>query len=144
MTAYALTALAALGAMVAGGPPQRVTVLAGDAARSVMRQCSRPTPPPGQGSFRPTPAQIAMLDRAAAARIRQADIVRRYAVEVVGTVRAGRHLVYGTYYPITMQDGVKEAPSTPTVVCDGGPRYFGVEVDAATGALTHYAANGPR
>jgi len=143
MIAYALAALTA----VAGantGPPQRTTMLTGKAAAEVMKQCSRSVPARGQGLFRPTAAQIAMLDHAAAARSGKADIGRTYAVEVVGTVRGGRRFVYGNYYPISLQDGVKFAPSTPTVVCDGGPQFFGIEVDAATGRLTHAAFNGPR
>lgn len=69
-------------------------------------------------------------------------IRRNYAVEVIGMVHLGRRFVYGSYYPLAMQDGIKEAPAGPTIVCDGGPTFFGVEIDAATGRTTHIAFNG--
>lgn len=71
-----------------------------------------------------------------------ASIRRNYAVEIVGVVRSGRRFVYGNYYPLIMQDGIKHALPGATVVCDGGRRFFGVEIDASSGHLTHMAFNG--
>lgn len=131
-------------------PPARTTILSGQSASDVLRQCSRPAPSRGSGFFRPDDRQIVALDRtaSAASRRRLSDardlqsIRRNYAVEVIGIVRAGHRFVYGNYYPLMMQDGMKDAPVGATVVCDGGPRLFGVEIDASTGRLTHIAFNG--
>jgi hypothetical protein len=143
--------MAVSGTPAAAELPMRTTVLSGKDRAAVLRQCSRSTPDAGSGWFKPSAAQIAALDRAAAARydgrgrvlrVRGAgDLARRFAVEVVGIVRGGRAYVYGNYYRLDMQEGQKEA-YVPTVVCDGGPSFFGVEIDAATGKVTHYATNG--
>lgn len=149
-------AIAAVAACVAAGtatagPPMRTTVLSGKAAREVLRQCSRPTPEAGTAFFRPMPTQIDRLDRAvvssrngrlpAGARTLR-GLRSGYAVEVVGIVRSGRRFVYGSYYPLSMQEGLKSASTSPTIVCDGGSRFFGAEIDAGTGRLVHIAFNG--
>ena len=131
--------------------PTRTTILSGKAAREVLRQCSRPTPEAGTAFFRPVPTQIDTLDRAvitsrngqlpAGARTLR-GLRSGYAVEVVGIVRSGRRFVYGSYYPLSMQEGIKSASKSPTIVCDGGSRFFGAEIDAATGRLVHIAFNG--
>jgi len=133
------------------GPPTRTTVLSGKAAREVLRQCSRPTPEAGTAFFRPVATQIDRLDRAVvSSRNARLPVGARtlrgmrsgYAVEVVGIVRSGRRFVYGSYYPLSMQEGLKSASTSPTIVCDGGSRFFGAEIDAATGRLVHIAFNG--
>jgi len=133
-------------------PPARATVLTGTAARDVLHQCSRSTPEAGTSFFAPAPVEIDRLDRAvSSSRVRRlppgAGTLRTlkttYAVEVVGIVRSGQRFVYGNYYPLSMQDGVKSAPGTATAVCDGGPRFFGAEIDAVSGHITHMDFNGP-
>jgi hypothetical protein len=147
----ALAAILPVPAAASAGPPTRTTVLSGRAARDVLRQCSRPAPAAGTSFFRPGRAEIDSLDRAVSSS-RSASLAvgarslsglrSGYAVEVVGIVRSGRRFVYGNYYPLQMQDGVKSAPSSPTVVCDGGSRFFGAEIDAGSGRLVHIAFNG--
>lgn len=144
-------AITVFAAPAAAERPMRTTVLTGKDRAAVLKQCSRATPAAGSGWFAPTPAQIAALDRAAAVRFDgrgrvprakdARDLARRFAVEVVGIVRGGRRYVYGNYYRLDMQEGQKDA-YVPTVVCDGGPSFFGVEIDTVTGEVTHYATNG--
>lgn len=135
--------------------PQRVTVFTGSAAPEMLRQCSRGAPKAGTGWFRPSVAEISRLDRATVVELAKpgaprdrakidglASLRRGYAVEVVGIVRDGRRYVYGSYLPMMFQEGVKEAATHPTIVCDGGPTLFGVEIDARTGRVTHVAFNG--
>lgn len=118
----------------------------------VGQQCSRSAPKPGNSWFRPSRDEVSRLDRATTVRmardraVRIADeaaLKRDYAVELTGIVRDGRRYVYGSYMPITFQDGVKHASKEPTMVCDGGPSLFGVEIDAETGRITHFDRNGP-
>ena len=150
-TASAMMALALWVAPADAAKPERVTILKGDERQSVLRQCSRPTPGPGEGWFEPTRSQITTLDtlvgrRVAAARggakpLGMDGIVGTYAVEAVGIVRGGRRHVYGNYYPLRMQEGVKNH-DVPTIICDGGANFIGAEMDVTTGRLTHYATNG--
>jgi hypothetical protein len=49
--------------------PQRAIVLTGKAMTDVLKQCSRTAPIRGEGWFKPTPAQINMLDRQTATRL---------------------------------------------------------------------------
>lgn len=151
------TCIAAMAAIIAmTGPasaakPQRATVLTGKAMSEVLKQCSRAAPLKGEGWFKPTTAQIATLDRLAATKLTGrtgvpkirtgAELTRRYAVEVVGIVRGGRRFVYGNYYPLSMQEGMKDAP-VPMVVCDGGASFFGIEMDATRGVVTQFDTNG--
>lgn len=153
--ALALTLAIASATITHASAPQRVTIFTGKAASKMLEQCSRGTPQKGSGWFRPTRQQIDALDRATARdlakltwprdRVKVSNVAtlrREYAVEVVGIVRDGQRFVYGNYFPLTFYDGVKEAATSPTIVCDGGPRLFGVEIDARTGSLTHIAFNG--
>jgi len=131
--------------------PRRVTILTGTAAAEALQQCSRPSPLKGTGRFKPTAAQIAMLDRAATIAPRRgrgtglrtvAQVRRKYAVEVVGIVRGRERTVYGNYYPLSLQEGQKTASPHATVVCDGGRTFFGIEIDATTGRTLSMEFNG--
>lgn len=147
----AMTAIMAMTASASAARPQRAVTLTGKAMTEVLKQCSRVAPIKGEAWFKPTAAQIATLDRLAAAKLNghggitkvggAAELKRRYAVEVVGIVRGGRRFVYGNYYPLSMQEGMKDAP-VPMVVCDGGASFFGIEMDAARGVVTQFDTNG--
>lgn len=156
MTKYSIAVATAAAAFCIATPtsakqPSRVAVLTGKMAQQVLHQCSRSTPSAGVPLFTPKRSHVEALDRAvASSRDRRlpkdartvADLRRSYAIEVVGISRSGRRFVYGNYYPLVLQEGMKEAPTTPTIVCDGGASFFGAEIDAATGHLTHLAFNG--
>ncbi|MET0361951.1 MAG: hypothetical protein ABW048_09405, partial [Sphingobium sp.] len=61
--------------------------------------------------------------------------------QYVGIVRKGRHYLYGNFFP-AQAGGSGEWRLEPVVVCDGGARFFGVEMDVKTGKITHLAFNG--
>jgi hypothetical protein len=129
--------------------PRRVTMLEGSAATEALSQCSRRSPTRGSDLFTPSGEQADMVDRAVAASkspppgVRDlSDLRRLYAVELVGIVRGDARAIYANYYPLAMQEGVKTMPARATVVCDGGPSFFGAEVDAATGRLIDLSFNG--
>lgn len=151
MPSTALSAAAVCSACAAAGQhiPQRVTMLEGAAATQVLSQCSRRSPVRGSGLFGPTSAEAEMVDRAVAGAKSPPpsvhdvpDLRRLYAVELVGIVRGGTRVLYANYYPLAMQEGVKTMPARATVVCDGGPSFFGAEVDAKTGRLIDIDHNG--
>lgn len=126
---------------------ERVSVLDGRNGSDLYRQCSRAAPAAGRTIFRPTPREIDGLERAVISRnrtVRSLDALRSgWRVEVAGTVRNGRRFVYGNFLPVV--EGEKVVPvRRPTIICDGGPRLFGAEMDVRTGRLTHYAGNGSR
>ena len=153
LAAAALAAISCMAMPSSAKAPSRVTVLSGSMARQVLHQCSRRTPAAGSSFFVPGAGDIEALDQGVA-RSRDARLptdARKvsslhggYAVEIIGIFRSGRRFVYGSYYPLRMQEGVKDAPSTPVIVCDGGSRFFGAEIDAASGRITHLAFNGAR
>lgn len=139
--------------LVAAAPSPRVFVLGGSAAAALLHQCSRAAPAPGQAWFRPTPVEISALEDAVAARSptapgmvpqdhvtfrNVADLRARYEIEVAGIVRDGRRYVYGNFVPT----GASRARLHPTIVCDGGMSFFGVEYDVAARRITRYDSNG--
>jgi hypothetical protein len=128
--------------------PREVAVLSGAEVAGMLSQCSRGTPPGGEGSWQPGSQDIAALERALpnALAARHADIARRFAHDwyrqYVGIVRGGRRTIYGNYFPAGIADRSGRWRSEPVIVCDGGDAFFGVEFDPATRQFTHLAFNG--
>jgi hypothetical protein len=56
-------------------------------------------------------------------------------------VRGGKRFIYGNYYLLSMQEGMKNIV-VPMIVCDGGASFFGVEMDVAKGVVTAFDTNG--
>lgn len=63
----------------------------------------------------------------------------RWQREIFGITRGEQLLVYANFLPA---DITPDQRHMPTNVCDGGPPFFGVEYDVATGRITHIAFNG--
>ncbi len=130
-------------------------VLLPDTARiAILQQCSRSTPEPGEAGWRPDAADVAMLEAAVAAALRQrrnasdpdwSRFPNGWRRQYVGIVRGGRHYLYGNIYP---RDADRYASDPrrwqrePVAVCDGGPAFFGVEYDVDARRITHLAFNG--
>ena len=143
-----------LGACAGGGaaaPNGRVATLPEGAAAGLLRQCSRSAPPMGESTWHPTAQDVALLERqlpaalAAAPEARGEDfsgLLLRWRRQYVGLVRGGRRFVYGNFLPGGPGDGEARWRTEPTIVCDGGPQFFGVEFDQASGRITHLAFNG--
>ena len=133
-------------ALIMATTADRVTTFDGWEGMQLLKQCSRPAPAAGGIMFRPRESDVDRLERAVAikvASVHGVDGLRSgWRVEVTGMVRNGRRYVYGSFMP--MMEGEKILPtSRPTIICDGGARMFGAEIDAGSGRLTHYARNGP-
>jgi hypothetical protein len=148
------TAPAAPSPAVTAPLPADAVVLPASASRTILEQCSRQTPAPGDGSWQPAAADIAALETATAAALRArrdpddpdwsrfpADWRRQY----VGITRGGRRFIYGNAYPRDVDDHARDPDRwrhDPAIVCDGGPAFFGVEYDVEAGRITQLAFNG--
>lgn len=111
-----------------------------------LKQCSRGSPPIGEATWRPSEADILRLEAGLPASMKAAghpdvaEALTSQPRQYVGIVRGGRKFVYASFLPSSARD--MDWRNVALVVCDGGARLFGVEMDAETGAVTHYAANG--
>lgn len=130
-----------------------IAILPDSARVTLMQQCSRGVPPPGEAGWTPTPDDIAPLEAAlpaalAARRMGHVPDWGRlsddWGRQYVGLIRGGRRLVYGNFFPRRMVDGDKESRwrVEPVEVCDGGASFFGVEYDVQAGRITHLDFNG--
>ncbi|MBB3951679.1 hypothetical protein [Aureimonas jatrophae] len=124
----------------------------------LLGQCSRSAPADGEGTWRPTGADIDRLEAqlptvlasSALAGQRMPELPTAAAVRVgwmrqyAGIVRNGRRYVYGSFFPAR---GFADDPrwrNEAVRICGGGPLVFGVEMDAETHAITHRSFNGRR
>jgi hypothetical protein len=142
-------------ASLASGPSPagpEVAVLPESEASALAKQCSRPGPPAFEGTWTPTPAQVAALRQQlprlvgmkangcclVGARIKALAGVR---VQVVGLELAGSRRVL--YLNGRNDSTAGESWRTKAwTVCDGGDGFWGVVFDPATGAFSGLAFNG--
>jgi hypothetical protein len=136
-------------------PPGSRTVLTGEAARNLARQCSRVSPGPIEAQWSPSDAELnglefalsrelaAELDRAGASALPNAYF-RQYA----GFIINGRQLIYvnGVHADAIPREINPQHPfdwrTQAVQICDGGPITFGVEYDPATRQFSNFAFNG--
>ena len=158
----------AAGTVACGRPSARQATVASDARLPVgafilsealippiLEQCSRVTPPRGEGSWTPTAGDIEQLEKRLPAALRaqpQAEQTDFGGVPIgwwrqyVGIVRDGRRFIYGNFF--TAPDPRCPGARTPdyarevAIICDGGPDFFGVEFDVEAGRFTHFGFNG--
>lgn len=128
--------------------PERVQILDAALTASLLKQCSRDAPKPGEGSWTPDMQSIVALERLLPEALRKqqrdhdwSEFPRQWTRQYVGIVRNGRRYLYGNYLPdpVTSDD---MPPGTVLMVCDGGPSYFGAEYDVAAKKISHLAFNG--
>lgn len=150
--------IALLGLMAASCAPAQAVrgdaaILPGEMAATLLRQCSRDAPLPGETTWQPTWNDIARfeaaLPRALAADPESRGLVdfqppERWVRQYVGLVRGGRRFIYGNFAPqFPGGSGIpKMSPSRPMLVCDGGPAFFGAEYDVEARRVSHLAFNG--
>ena len=134
----------------------RGAVIESDVER-MLDQCSRDAPEKAQGIWRPSASEIRRFEARVAA-----DLPRRFNTlgsvapeeraklekfpsgfwrEYLGIVRDGRRHIYGNFGPLDRPAAAAAFSGGPTVVCDGGPVYFGVEYDPDHDAATHWGFN---
>jgi hypothetical protein len=131
------------------------TILTGDAARTLARQCSRISPGPVEDIWTPTDAEVEAIEDElillVAREMEEAGespspggYYRQYAGFVIGGHRA-------IYVNGVDESAVEREPNpahpfdwrTQAVqICDGGTITFGVEYDPATRQFSNFAFNG--
>jgi hypothetical protein len=67
--------------------------------------------------------------------------LRQYHRQAVGVVRAGRKGIYSSFLPAD-RSSEQDWRQRPFRMCDGGPSFFGVEVDLDSGTVLHVAFDG--
>lgn len=158
MTGGLIALLLAAGTLTGSTLPPETTVLAAPSPGFPLPACSRSTAGPVEGGWDPSDADIIDMESALALTLQSlanlpiytkgtenpdplSYVVNdpRWQREAIGIVRNGRFIVYGNYLPA---DVTINPAHLPTGVCDGGPAFFGVEFDIATGTITHLAFNG--
>jgi hypothetical protein len=102
-----------------------------------LRQCSRKTLGPGDSYWTPTLDDARRTDRAILGYFRLTpppselkrwpDLGGLYR-QYLGVVRGGHRTVYVSFLPVPA-DRSDEWRHAPMQICDGGPSYFGAEVD---------------
>jgi hypothetical protein len=135
--------------------PDHAVVLPAETAATMLRQCSRSTPPPGERGWQPEAADIIAFERflpeALAERRRTSETPDwandrgGWRRQYVGYWRGGRRFIYGNFYPRGVSDGEpgnERWHREPIVICDGGPSFFGAEYDVGARRITHLAFNG--
>jgi hypothetical protein len=130
-------------------------ILPVDAGLSLLKQCSRDAPDRVSQFWNPSTAQIGRLERLLPQYVRAGSDPRRHVArnveyhrQYVGIVVDGRRLIYGNFYPASTFQPVGamarfDEKSTPVVVCDGGPSFWGVVFDPEADVFSDLQVNGP-
>jgi hypothetical protein len=155
----ALFVAACVGTPVATNPypADTRTVFAGEHALELIRQCSRPSPGPVEGTWTPSPDQLDALEARLPALFDQQLLVQwphahatatDYYRQYGGLIIDGRRLIYVNGFHKHLAKGriARDSSRTwrdyPVQVCDGGPIVFGAEYDPATREFSHFEFNG--
>ena len=156
----ALVACAVAGAPSAAQSPEIRLSAAGTfilpvgAGLTLLKQCSRDAPANVSQFWNPSAAQIERLERLLPTYVRGGADPRRhvpgnveYHRQYLGIVVDGRRLIYGNFYPAgafqpTRPSDRFDEKSTPVVVCDGGPVFWGVVFDPESNAFLDLQVNG--
>lgn len=137
------------GAACAGTLPPDAVVLPGRMVSTMLHQCSRQSPAIGESNWRPGADDILALEhllpKALMAQAAKSDpdwssAPSGWRRQYVGIVLNGRRLIYGNFVPKDVEAGPWR--TYPEIVCDGGPRFFGVVYDVAAHRITNVAFNG--
>lgn len=129
------------------GESAEFQILNAEDGPAIFPQCSRPSPQP-ESFFRPTQKEIAIIDKSIrdvsklkakccfGDKIEQPeDFMRQY----IGYYSQERRLIYVNAFPKGF-----ESDKTIELVkaCDGGPHFWGVSYDPASGKFFDLAING--
>ncbi len=129
-------------------------ILPVDAGLTLLKQCSRDAPANVSQFWNPSAVQIERLESLLPKYVRAGVDPRRhvpgnveYHRQYVGIVVGGRRLIYGNFYPAaafrpTGPSDRFDEKSTPVVVCDGGPAFWGVVFDPESNAFLDLQVNG--
>jgi hypothetical protein len=131
------------------------TILSGDAAHALVRQCSRVSPGPVEGVWTPTDADVQRMEgtlilevskqfRERGVTLSPGDYYRQYAGFVIG----GRRIIYvnGVVESAILREPNPDHPfdwrTQAVSICDGGTITFGAEYDPELNTVSNFAFNG--
>jgi hypothetical protein len=124
-------------------------ILPVSAGQSLLRQCSRSSPPNVSQFWSPSVEQIQRLERALPGYVRSSEGRKpviahtvEYHRQYVGIIVNGKRLIYGNFYPTSVSDYFDEK-STPVIVCDGGASFWGIVFEPESSAFIDLQINGP-
>jgi hypothetical protein len=131
------------------------TILSGDAARALGRQCSRTSPGPIDDVWTPTDAEVSALEEQLILRVSgeleargQSPSPGGYYRQYAGFVIGGRRIIYvnGVDETAIQRNITPDRPfnwrTDAVLICDGGMITFGVEYDPATRSFANFQFNG--
>jgi len=153
-SAHGALAAGLLSATAMAAPARAVSdtgyvILPFDQAKTLLSQCSRPTPLPGERGWTPSPGDIARFEAALPKALAPATakhpflepVPKGWLRQYVGMIRKGHRVIYGNFIPTRAGD-FNYWRSAAVAVCDGGPAFFGAEFDADRNAITDIEFNG--
>lgn len=126
-------------------------------ALSVYKQCSRDTPQMPEAVWTPSKETLEKVERLILPKVRSAlggwknwlgqtdlesfeNVLPTLKREYVGVVRNDKKFIYVNLF---QNYEIDDEPRTgPTIFCDGGHYFFGVEYDVVTQKIIHIAFNG--
>ena len=130
--------------------PNGVVPIAQDRAAELFHQCSRSAPVPGDHLWQPSAAEIAGLEAALPAYV--ADRRSRgeksppesvlYHRQYAGFTRGRDRLIYGSFFPAHAAAAPRPL-SSPVIICDGGPVFWGIVYNVTTRRFEEPQFNGP-
>ncbi len=122
---------------------------------ATLATCSRNAPMATGGFFTPSPADITKLESDLATLLsistENAGQSASFAVdlssyrrEYIGYQRDGARMIYGNFLPVLRRSNPVRMRSNglPTIACDGGAAFFGVEYAIADGKVEAVRFNG--
>lgn len=131
------------------------TILTGDAARTLARQCSRISPGPVEDLWTPTDAEVDALENDLILLVArelgeagQSPSPGGYYRQYAGFVIGGQRVIYVNGVDETAIERAPDAAhpfdwrTQAVQICDGGAITFGAEYNPATRQFSHFAFNG--
>lgn len=138
-----------------GQEAAKFTVLTGDNAQAVSRQCSRPGPPAFKATWEPSVAEIKELEAKlpqiqklastqCCKRGARVPDVNKYYRQYAGIVVGSRKLIYINAFSRGNKDAERDSRwrREPILACDGGRSFWGAMYDPATKRFWNLAFNG--
>ena len=136
--------------------PPGIKIVAASEAKQMLKQCSRDAPEKGDGTWQPSLSDVRQFELLLKAELpRQIDGVswtlpserdqlQKFPAgfwrEYVGITRQGRQYIYGNFGPVAAGDAAPK--DGPTMICDGGPVFFGAQFETNFKTVSSWAFNG--
>jgi hypothetical protein len=118
-------------------------------AKAVVTQCSRESPENAGRFWQPSPEEIELLESRLSSYLKeQSDSGAQvppsntqYLRQYVGFFKGRERFIYGNFYP-RRADPLKPDQNKAYVICDGGPKNWGVEYDPKAKKFSKLRLNG--